>query len=287
MIIGHLPLVDPEVQIQIEKSLHDLRLSSVSLDNWRIENYLDTFTQWLTASKLNQINGLTDFSHRAYCVGCIDAIQNFIHRHVRHKRIRFSRAEFVASKIVSNHTGADWCYLEDQDLQTGDALIVSLPFSGNGGAIENYDYLIETCDRLDIPVLLDMAYFGISYGIDYDLTPKCITDVVVSLSKPFSVQLRLGMRFTRQANDDLIQVNSDSKIINRIAAQVGINLMQKFSHEFILFKYQARSQKICRELGLSPTNTITLALGDPQQHKNFFRNGYYRVCITNELLQDF
>jgi TPP-dependent pyruvate/acetoin dehydrogenase alpha subunit len=91
---------------------------------------------------------------------------------------------------------------------------------------------------------------------------------------------------TREYHDDLIQGNSDSKIINRIAAQVGIELMKKFPHDYIISKYREKGEEICRKLNLTPSNTLTLALGNEHDHKDFFRNGYYRVCITNELLQD-
>jgi hypothetical protein len=109
---------------------------------------------------------------------------------------------------------------------------------------------------------------------------------VTSISKPFNVQLRQGIRFTREYHDDLVQVNSDSKIVNRIACQMAIELLKKFPHECIISKYQPRATTICQELNLTPTNTITLALGNAVEHTDFFRNGYYRVCITDELLQN-
>jgi hypothetical protein len=200
------------------------------------------------------------------------------------RRIRFSRAEFVASKIVSNHCQANWKFLEDGDLEPGDALVISFPFSGNGGAYPEWDMLIADCLKHNIPVLVDTAYYGISHNIHLDLTPECITDVVTSLSKPMNVQLRLGLRLSREYHDDLVQGNSDSKLINRIAAQIGIEIMKKFPHDYIISKYLEKNEKICQTLNLTPTNTITLAIGNQHDHKDFFRNGYYRVCITDELL---
>jgi hypothetical protein len=286
MLLAHLPLVDPEVQAEVERALHNIQLKDVLLDTWEIKDYINAVISWLESSSHNVIAGLEYYPHKAYCVGSIDGIQSFIHRHVTQRRIRFSRAEFVASKIVSNHAVAKWAFLEDDELREGDALVVSLPFSGNGSRYSVWNKLMEECQQLNIPVLVDMAYYGISHGIKFDLSPNCITDVVTSLSKPLNVQLRLGLRMTREYHDDLIQGNSDSKIINRIAAQVGIELMKKFPHDYIISKYREKGEEICRKLNLTPSNTITLALGNEHDHKDFFRNGYYRVCITNELLQD-
>jgi len=286
MLLAHLPLVDPEIQLEIEQSLNNIKLKDVHLENWEVSDYIECMINWLKSSKHNTIKGLENYQHKAYCVGSIEGIQSFIHRHCTKRRIRFSRAEFVASKIVSNHCQSNWKFLEDGNLEPGDAVVVSFPFSGNGGIYPVWDLLIADCLKYNIPVLVDAAYYGISHNIHLDLTPECITDVVTSLSKPMNVQLRLGLRLTREYHDDLVQGNSDSKLINRIAAQVGIEIMEKFSHDYIISKYSDKNKRICQELNLTPTNTITLAIGNHHDHRDFLRNGYYRVCITNELLQN-
>jgi hypothetical protein len=286
MIVGHKPLTDPVIQQEIFNFLQVINSNNVCLENYSSESYFEAFENWITQSHKNTLQGFTNFKHKAYCVGTYDGIQAFIHRHATSRRIRFSRAEFVGSKIVSNSAGANWCYLEDAQLDANDALVLSLPFSGNGDYYPNHIEVLNKCSKLSIPVLLDLAYFGISSGIEFDLGFDCITDVVFSLSKPMSTQLRLGLRLTKEYQDDVVQVLSDSKTYNRISTSIGTNLLQKFSHNWIIDKYLPKQKKICSEFNIKPTPTVTLALGDYQNYNAFFREGYYRICLTDELLKD-
>ena len=57
-----------------------------------------------------------------------------------------------------------------------------------------------------------------------------------------------------------------------------------FDKDYIIKMYADKNSKVCRELGLVPTNTITLALGNHEQHAKFIRGNYVRVCITDELM---
>jgi hypothetical protein len=82
----------------------------------------------------------------------------------------------------------------------------------------------------------------------------------------------------------MLQVNSDLKVYNRISAWIAVQLMKKFPCDYIISKYLDMQIDICNNLGISPSATVTLALGD-DRHKEFYRNGFYRICITNELLQ--
>jgi hypothetical protein len=285
MNIIHKPLVDSFIEANLFQELALISRPDVDYHSWTNDAYSNCFLNWIRSSSNYKINGLEHFPHVAYCSGTTDGIQSFIHRHGHKRRLRFSRGEFAVSKIVCNHAGFSFAYLEDCDLDQNDALVISLPFSSNGGVYPTYELLIEQCNKLGIPVLLDLAYIGISQGLDINLTAPCITDVVFSLSKPISAQLRLGLRITRSYHDDAVQFNYEAKMYNRIAAKVGINIMNKYSQDYIISKYLPRQQEICQKLNLTPTNTVTLALGNETDHKEFHRNGFYRICITDELLQ--
>jgi hypothetical protein len=283
MIVGHKPLTDSDIQDEIFNSLKCIDSESVAIDTWKSSVYFDLFKDWIIKSSKNTVQGLDEFQYQAYCAGTYDGIQSFIHRHATTRRIRFSRAEFVGSKIVSNNARANWCYLEDAPLHKDDAVILSLPFSGNGSYYPTHDQLLNTCSNLGIPVLLDLAYFGISTGINFDFSHTCITDVVCSLSKPMSTQLRLGLRLTRQFHDDALQALSDTNTYNRIAVSVGINLLKKFSHDWLIDRYVSKQYEICKQFDIDPTPTITLAIGNQKNYGQFWREGYYRICITDEL----
>ena len=283
MLLVHKPLVDSHIQLELFRSLKQQTPESISLDSWRVENYLDCFIDWINNSTSNTIIGLDRFKHKAYCVGAMDAIQSFVYRHTRDYRIRFAQAEFVGAKIACNSVGAHWAYLEDAPLSRYDALIISLPYAGNGDTLPDYKDIIKQCNLLDIPVLLDLSYFGVSYNFVFDLTSPCIKEIVFSLSKCFSTSLRLGMRLTVNSYDDIVQHMSNDRTLNRIATNVGMHLMQMFTHDWFINRYQPLQSKLCKQLDLTPTPTVTLTIGNEHQHQDFYRQGYYRVCITDEL----
>ena len=285
MILSHKPLTDPIVEQELFGLLGKVDPNQVSLDNWATSTYTDSFINWIKAGTHNQIQGLDGFKYSAYSHGAIEGIQEFIHRHSRHRRIRFSQAEFIINKIICNSAGLDFLHLEDGPIETNDAILISLPFAGNGGIYPGYDAMIAKCSLLGVPVLLDLAYYGISHGMSIDITHPCVTDVTFSLSKPMITQLRLGLRLTREYYDDVLQSNSDLKIYNRISTFIGVKLMEKFPCDYIISKYLDNQLDICNNLGITPTATVTLAIGDEKNYKDFYRNGFYRICTTDELLQ--
>ena len=284
MQISHTPLTDQQIQAELFSQLAIIDPAAVNLNEWKTQTYLDEFTSWLTSSSYNQIVGLDQFPNRAYCSGVLNAIESFILRHARSRRLRFSQAEFIGAKVACNYAGAEWRWLEDGPICTGDAVIISWPFAGNGREYPGQEELFNSCNQLDVPVMVDLAYFGISSGMVFDLTHSCITDVATSLSKPMSTMLRLGIRYTKDLYDDPIQTSSNLKIYNRISTSIGTVLMQKFSYDWIVNKYLPRAHEVCNSKSLILSNTFTLALGDKNGHPEFERNGYYRICITDEIL---
>ena len=284
MILSHKPLTDPAVEQELFQLLDLVSPEQVAVDNWSNSTYVDSFINWIKGGTYNQIHGLDGFAHTAYSHGAIAVIEQFINRHGGHRRIRFSQAEFVASKIICNSIGVEFLHLEAGPIESNDAVLISLPFAGNGGIWSGYDDMMDQCNQLNVPVLLDLAYYAISHGLNIDLTHPCISDVAFSLSKPLATQLRMGLRLTRKHHDDMLQVNSDLKVYNRIFAWVAVQLMKKFPCDYIISKYLDNQIDICNNLGITPCSTVTLALGD-ETHTDFYRDGFYRICITNELLQ--
>jgi hypothetical protein len=282
MLIGHKPLQIPEVikfinqqfpQITWHK-LMEVKHSDLELA-WRA---------WLLASPYNKITGLEQFTHSGFCPGTTDAFGEFIARYP-HRRVRISRSDFVLTKILSRSWGHSLEFVEDGPLESNDCMIMSMPFSGNGDRLPNQDALLDQADQLEIPVFVDGAYFGISQDIEYPLHRTCIKDFTVSLSKNMvGDPLRLGIRFTKDAVDDGITAGLiGSDIFDRFGAYLTVQLLDNFSHSWLMQKYFTKSQQICKELGLTPTKTFTLALG-PESMTDYKRGDYVRICITDELI---
>lgn len=284
MLKEHKPVYDLAVNEHIMQCLSTLRQDELASEYWSESTHIEIFESWIQQSQHRLINGLSDFKHRALCSGTSQAIETFITRN-QHRCIRFSKNEFILSKIVCNANGIPWRWLEDGPVQAGDAIIISCPFSGNGSYLTDFNSVISSCEKLEVPVLVDAAYFGISSEILIDVTSPCITDVCVSISKPFSTMLRHGIRFTRLYYDDPLQNASAMGIISRPCAIVSSKLLLKFDSDYIVNRYISKYQQVCSDRLLIKTPTITLALGDPDLHQDFKRGDFVRICVTDEILQ--
>jgi hypothetical protein len=283
MTPGHKPLEDSAVRKRMFELLAHTTESDVADNSWKTENYTDAVISWMQDHPLNNLQGLDQFPHRAYSAGSVDAIISFVHRHGAKRRLRFSQAEFVAAKIASQSADFEWSFLEHGPIEHNDAVMISAPFSGSGNMHTDFEAMLDCCDSMDVPVFLDLSYWPISHSVALDLSRQCVKEVAFSLSKPLATQLRLGLRLTRTHVDDMLQVNSDLKIYNRVAVSVGMQLMKEFSIDWLLSKYLYRQVEVCNTLGIEPTNTFTLARGDADLHREYNRNGYNRICITDEI----
>ena len=281
MQLPHDPLLTPEIIDYLDKILVKLRYHD--LDRFDIKEFEAQWRKWLSESPHNKIIGLEQMKHCAFCPGTTDAFGEFISRY-HSNRVRVSRSDFIITRVLSKTYNRDLVYLEDDELRPGDSLIISVPFSGNGSMHPNFDELMDTCDRLYIPVFIDAAYFGISHGITYDLTRPCIKDIATSLSKNFvGNPMRLGVRFTKDLVDDGVTIALlGAGIFDKVNGWISTELTKKFSHDWLIQKYRDKSHKVCEELGLTASNTLTLAIGNDSMQE-YKRGDYIRVCISKQL----
>ena len=193
----------------IRKSINGI-LNTTTMDiieKVTFEEYESHWRKWLTYDTKNIVN-LDKFPYASYTGGSTPSFGEFIVRH-NNRRVRGSRNDFILTSILCRTYAKELVYLEDAPIKKNDCVIISLPFSGNGIKYKNMNYLLEQCNLLGVPVMLDASYFGISYGITYPLHYKCITDIVFSHSKNFSLtDARVGIRFTKELIDDGIVSNN-------------------------------------------------------------------------------
>jgi len=120
-------------------------------------------------------------------------------------------------------------------------------------------------------------------NINFDLSFNCITDVVFSLSKTFPVaNARIGIRFTKTDDDDLMFVYDKMNYNNRLGSHLGLNLLQNFSPDFVYNKYKSKQLECCSVLNITPSNTVLFGVDNFKKY-----NQYNRGTNTNRLsLQD-
>ena len=112
----------------------------------------------------------------------------------------------------------EWKYLEDEDLKENDAVILSVPFSDSGGIHPQTDELLDKCDELKIPVIIDSAYMIIANKIEFNFNRDCIESVCFSLSKGIygAEKLRIGLRLSKKFTDDGIEVFNLMEMVNMV-----------------------------------------------------------------------
>ena len=123
---------------------------------------LDRYQGWIESSKLNNFTGLDAFPYRFASVGTTQTL-DWWHYYcsVNNLNLKTFRGEYPYNRDALLHTKLEWGdSIDDKGLTQGDAVLVSVPFSGTGRVPERFDDMIKICNQLNIPVLVDCAWFG-------------------------------------------------------------------------------------------------------------------------------
>ena len=243
----------------------------------RTTEFCTAYKEWIQTTALNKINGIDKFPYACYSNGTTEAFDKFYIKN-RTRRFRCFKGEYVYHRLVWRNSWPDWKWLDDDGLESNDAVVISLPFSDTGNKHSLHDALLEQCTRLGVPVLVDCAYFGICSNLEFNFNQPCITDITFSLSKVFPVaHARIGMRLTKEDDDDSLFVVNKIGYTNRYGAQLGLELIKQFGPDYIADKYRDRQVSICNELNVQPSKTILFGIGGQEWQQ------YNRGTRTNRL----
>lgn len=243
------------------------------------DQFLTEYQQWIKSSQKNTIVGIEQFPVAAYSNGTTESFEKFYLKNSR-RRLRYFKGEYMYHMVAGReYFDHESCFLDDAAIDVNDAVVISVPFADTGDVHPNMSSVIERCDQLGVPVLIDCAYFGLCSGITFDLDHISITDVVFSLSKSFPVpHLRIGMRLTRTDDDDLLMVMNKTQYINRIGAYVGLKIIQRYGPDYIWGRYHGAQQVLCHELGVDISPTVIFGIDRNNRYPE-----YNRGSISNRL----
>ncbi len=234
-------------------------------DPWIVKKFEEYFPHWLKACDRFKLNGIDDFKHSCFAQGSQEYFLNFYLKH-REKRFRVFKGEYWWHMEVWKNLGLQWQYIEDDDIKSGDAVIISFPFARIGDLHPQQNDVIDLCQKLGVPVMLDFIYLpNITYeDLQIDLTPTCIESLSFSMSKTFPVaNARVAIRMTRDKVKDPMQISNDENVSNRLASGLGFECMQKYKIDYMTEKYLSEQTHWCKLLGLKPTKVVHFAFGDP------------------------
>lgn len=263
-----------------------------------ISEFQNSFAYWIRKNTLNTCKGL-EHLEPDLSQGATQAFESFYLRH-RGRKLKLFAGEYLYHLVVARDLGIPCSFINDaDDIMVNDCVVLSVPFCDTGDTPNNLEVLLEKCDGLGVPVLLDCAYYTISKGIHIDLNHDCIDTVTFSLSKTFPIaHARVGMRFIRPGIADGQKLHSKINYDNRLSAGVGLHFIHKFSSDHVYLKHCDFYTEIIKFLGLKSSQTIIFADGSDEwqqygrrdilnaygleQDQSMYRN---RVCVT-ELLEN-
>ena len=255
----------------------NLNLQSIFDDREIIEKFCSRYKEWMASTKLNKYIGLEDFKFINYSQATSESFDKFYMKNSK-RRFRCFKGEYVYHQIAWRTGWPDWKFIEDEELDSNDAVIISYPFADTGIKHAWHDKILQQCTEKNIPVMLDLVFSGVSYDIVYDVSYPCITDIVFSLSKIFPLAYaRIGIRLTREDNDDTMFVYNKINYNNKFGAALGLHFINKFDVDYITNKYHALQIEFCKQLDVCPSNTVFFGLGDDRWKE------YNRGTDTNRL----
>ena len=274
---GGAAFVDnPELIQQTKMILADT--ANVMWDTDIKDRFLERYQEWIRSSELNLLKGLDKFPIAAYSLGTSESFDKFYFKNIG-RRFRCYKGEYMYHQVAWRNYFPNWSFITDEDpIQANDAVVISLPFSDTGDQHVNQHVLFNSCDELDVPVLVDMAYFGICQNIIVDLDRPCVTDIVFSLSKCFPVPfMRIGMRLTREDDDDTLLVHHKTNYVNRTGAAVGLEFLNQYSPDWNVLSYAQNQKLFCNTLQCIESNTVIFGIDQGM------RPEYSRGNSTNRL----
>ena len=253
------------------------------------EKFLTTFNRWIRKTRLNVIKGLDAFPYATQTNGTSEAFQMFLQRH-SDKNFKFFKGDFMMHKVASNNMNANWEWIYNYgQIKKGDAVIISCPFSDTGTEPNDLNMMLEWCSENNVPVLVDMAYFGMCYGISVNLDYPCVEEVTFSLGKTFPIiGARAGMRLQRVQHDDAVLFANQHGIVNNFGAMIGQYAMECWGPDYIAEKYMKAQLIVCNKLELKPTNCVIFGLSNKVEDHKFNRgNDLTRLCISKLLVEEY
>lgn len=252
-------------------------------DSSVLDKFCNQYRFWITSTQLNKVKGLDKFPVMAYSQGTTESFDKFYMKN-HSRRFRCFPGEYIYHKLTWQRS-FNWAEIHSiQDLNSNDAVVISVPFADTG----NYPQALTTdfldrCAELQIPVLIDCAFFGICASIDFDFDHAAITDICFSLSKTFPVNLlRIGLRFSRCDDNDSLLIYQRAQYVNRLGAAVGLELLNSISADHTFLKWRNQQMHFCLEKHLVPSNTVIFGIDTTHAYDQYNRGSVdtNRLCFS-------
>ena len=237
---------------------HQHRLANVKdhLTGPIIETFKTNFENFISGSTLNCITGFESFSRCDVILGVTQYIDNF---HIANPQVQVLENEYVYHTKLKPS-------LVPRTIETllpNIPLMLAVPFPQTGKAHAQMYELFDRCLELDIPLHLDGAWFTAARNITLDLSHPAIKSFASSMSKGCGISgwNRIGLRWTKEHTEDSISIMNDYAQISMMSLVVGNYFLSNLSPDHLWNLHGEKHEKICRDFGLTETDTIHMGMG--------------------------
>ena len=248
------PLTDNKIELLIQEVLAGQ--ADKDITDQVYVNFKKEMTDWLLASKLNNLYGFDDYKRLDIINGCTHFIDNiYMQGHVQ-----------VLRGDYRYHERLGLGYVKDLgSLVPGIPLIIAMPFPSTGAVHNRMTEILDEAQNKDIDVHVDGAWLTCCRGIDFDVSHPAIKSVGTSLSKGLGLGWnRIGLRWTRQAHADSVTIMNNFHMNNRALVMIGLHFLRNLDPDYLWKAHGNNYYKVCTDFGLTPTQSIYLALRDGQ-----------------------
>jgi hypothetical protein len=203
------PLVDNTIENLIQDVLSgktDRNISDSVYTNFKSE-----MINWIEASSLNSLIGLSSFTRVDIINGCTQFIDNLYMQ----SSIQVIAGDYRYHERLGNY------YSTPGKLIRNMPLILAMPFPSTGAVHTQMADILEECLDKNIPIHIDGAWITCCRDITFDFSHPAICSVGISLSKGLGLGWnRIGLRWTRQDYTDSVTIMNDFRMNNRALVMI-------------------------------------------------------------------
>lgn len=254
------------------------------LYNTNIHNlFLERFYNWILETKNNTIIGLEKFQSKVFTNGSTEAFDKFYLKN-KNRNLRYFKGEYMYHAAIGKSYFENVILLDDAPVDKNDVVVISLPFADTGDTHPQMDEVLTKCSELGVPVLIDCCYYGACAGLIMNFDHSCITDITFSLAKSFPLGfIRVGMRLTRNDNNDPLFVYNKNNYVNRLGSAVGLELLNRYDPDYNYNTYKEAQQQFCIKLGVEPSKCVFFATSKEKFIEYNRGTSSNRLCFSKYL----
>jgi len=295
----HNAIYDPMFQKSLKEAPWEQWLSEPGYFEVQ-DQYIERFIDWIYSSKRNKLTDgckfhSTRYSRRDIIIGTTQSFDEAYFRYAG-RRLRMFRGEYAYHRrVYKNHawldehigknSNGDWA----DTVEPGDWVVLSHPFCGTGSEHPKMKELLDTCHALDVPVVLDCAWFGTCFDLEFDLNHPAITEVSFSLSKGIGLgNMRTGVRWSNYPKNDMMPIAQQNSYGHLVLGncQLALHQMEQFSPDWQADKYLDWYKQLCAKYSMIESNCLHVTML-PRYHKDFeyflIDESYVKVGIREAL----